>query len=44
MIPDSGKMKRNKFEVILVFLKWFLCGFSVGVAVFAFFKIFVDFI
>ena len=38
MIPSSIKMERNKFEIILVFLKWFLLGFIAIVALFALFK------
>ena len=38
MIPYSRKMKRNKFEIILVFLKWVLLDFSAIVALFALFE------
>ena len=40
MIPYNRKLERNKFEIILVFLKWFLLGFIATVALFALFKFF----
>ena len=38
MIPYNRKLERNKFEIILVFLKWFLLDFIRAVALFALFK------
>ena len=38
MIPYIRKLERNKFEVILVFLKWFLWGFIVAEELFALFE------
>ena len=38
MIPYNREMERNKFEIILIFLKWFLLGFIATVALFALFK------
>ena len=40
MIPYNRKLERNKFEIILVFLKWFLLGFIASVALFALFEYF----
>ena len=34
MIPYIRKLERNKFELILVFLKWFLLDFIRPVALF----------
>ena len=34
MIPYNRKLERNKFELILVFWKWFLLDFSRAVALF----------
>ena len=34
MIPYIIKLERNIFEIILVFLKWFLLGFIIEVALF----------
>ena len=39
MIPFNVKLGENKFEIILVFLKWFILGLIVAVALFALFKI-----
>ena len=39
MIPYIRKMERNKFELILVFLKGFLLDSIRAVALFALFKI-----
>ena len=39
MIPYIIKLERNKFEIILAFLKWFLLDFIRAVALFALFKI-----
>ena len=39
MIPYITYLERNNFEVILVFLKWFLLGFIAPVALFDLFKI-----
>ena len=39
MIPYNRKLERNKFEIILVFLKRFLLGFIVAIALFELFKI-----
>ena len=38
MIPYIRKLERNKFELILVFLKWFLLDFIRPVALFVLFK------
>ena len=38
IIPYSRKFERNKFEIILMFLKWFLWGFIAAVALFALFE------
>ena len=37
MIPYIRKLERNKIELILVFLKWFLLDFIRAVALFALF-------
>ena len=36
MIPYNRKLERNKFELILVFIKWFLLDFIRAVALFEF--------
>ena len=38
MIPYIRKLEKNKFEIILVFLKWFLLDFIATVALFALLK------
>ena len=38
MIPYIRKLERNKFQIILVFLKWLLWGFIATVALFALFN------
>ena len=38
MIPYIRKLERNKFENILVFLKWFLLDFTKAEALFALFE------
>ena len=38
--PTSEKLERNKFELILVFLKWFLLDFIKAVALFDLFEYF----
>ena len=38
MIPYNRKLERNKFEIILVFLKWILLDFTRAVALFALFE------
>ena len=38
MIPYIRKLERNKFEIILVFLKWFLLDFIRAVALFELFQ------
>ena len=38
MIPYIRKLERNKFEIILVFLKWFLLDFIKAVALFDLFE------
>ena len=34
MIPYNRKLERNKFEIIMVFLKWFLLDFIKAAALF----------
>ena len=38
MIPYNRKLERNKFELILVFLKWFLLDFIRAVVLFDLFE------
>ena len=40
MIPYNRKLERNKFEIILIFLKWFLLDFIKAVALFDLFEFF----
>ena len=44
MIPYNRKLERNKFEIILVFFKWFLLDFIKAVALFDLFEFSVVFI
>ena len=39
MIPYIKKLEKNKFEIILVFLKWFLLDFIKAAALFDLLKI-----
>ena len=43
MIPYIRKLEINKFEIILVFLKWFYLGFTIAVALCALSKFWILF-